>query len=216
MKSNFKNDKRAEKALGEFLDTYMYGRALGSPGIKGYERVNDIYRQKQGIDVIIHTNKKDFNFDEKSTLQYINRNLPTFAFELYYSGGTGWFLKDLATDVYCLVWPNACTTDLSKITADDFDNVDVMFVPKANVKAYVNKFISDKDLYDAAVQASEDTLMWRRDDKGRYRMAGCRLYLTATKHLYEKPVNLIIYKDILQSLCCREMKVSKEGIEVII
>lgn len=215
MKSNWSNDSRAESQLGIFMDNYLYSRVAGKCNITSYERVSNKVLQKSGVDIILHTNKKDFYLDEKSCLQYINRGIPTFAFELCYSGKVGWFLKDgLLTDIYCLIWPNAGVTDLSKINSEDFNKLDIMLVPKKNLKEYINSYISDSELLKAAFQAAEGALDWPSDEKGRlYMPSNNRLYLMATKHLYEKPVNLIIRKDILREVCSREMTVTKEAIQ---
>ena len=212
MKSNWNNDSRAESQLGMFMDNYLYSRVAGKCNITSYERVSDKTLQKSGVDIILHTNKKDFYIDEKACLQYINRDIPTFAFELCYSGKVGWFLKDdLITDIYCLIWPHACVTDLSKINSEDFNKLDVMLVPKKNLKEYINSYISDHELLKAAFQATDGTLDWTSDEKGRlYMPSNNRLYLMSTKHLYEKPVNLIVRKDILREVCSREMVVTKE------
>lgn len=216
LKSNWINDKRAEEELGKFMDAYLYSKVCGVGNIRGFNRIDSRELQKLGIDVTIHTSTKDFQFDEKATLQYINKNIPTFAFELCYSGNIGWFLKDdLLTDIYCLIWPNAGTTDLHKITFSDFNKCQVMLISKKRLKEYVNKFISDIDLFNAAFAAADDNLDWSRDDKGRWHVPkNRRLYITATHHLAEKPVNLVINKDILSDICCRDMIVSKNGIEI--
>lgn len=212
--SNYKNDKRAEEELGKFMDRYLYKLMCGIGNITGFDRIEVKDLQKLGIDVTVHTKMKDFYFDEKSTLQYINRNIPTFAFELCYSGNTGWFLKDgLMTDIYCLIWPNAITDDLSKIQCYDFTSAEVMLVHKERLQKYIFNIISKQSLLNSAFDAAAGTLSWDMDEKGRYHMPGNpSLYLVATKHLSEKPVNLAIKRNILRNFCTREFTVTKDTV----
>ncbi|MGS0525781.1 hypothetical protein ACU8V7_11875 [Zobellia nedashkovskayae] len=82
LKSNFKSDLEREQELCILLDRY-YKQYLKH---YTFERVSDMPKQLAGIDLIfIHkTNGKKFYIDEKAQLDYINENLPTFAFELSY------------------------------------------------------------------------------------------------------------------------------------
>src|SRR5690606_32623017 len=79
--------------------------------IKNYafKRVNDIKQQLQGIDLVL-THKitgQQYYVDEKAQLDYINEDLPTFAFELCYIKNEekkeGWFFDTgKVTDFYFL------------------------------------------------------------------------------------------------------------------
>lgn len=81
MKSNFKQDLAKEQLLHPLLDDF-YGQ------LKHYdfERVHELGQQHRGIDVIL-THRKTHNsyfVDEKAQLDYLNEDLPTFAFEIQY------------------------------------------------------------------------------------------------------------------------------------
>ncbi|RRQ50060.1 hypothetical protein DZC72_05660 [Maribacter algicola] len=106
MKSAFTSDLGKEKRLSELLDTYY------SQYLKHYlfERIHNIQEQLQGVDVIFkhRTTQETFLVDEKAQLDYINEDLPTFAFELHYlkKGALkeGWlFDSSKKTDFYALV-----------------------------------------------------------------------------------------------------------------
>lgn len=106
LKSSFASDLGKEKRLSELLDTY-YSRCLAH---YDFERIQNIQEQLQGIDVVFKhkTSRKIFFIDEKAQLDYINEDLPTFAFELHYlKNGTikeGWlFDVSKKTDFYALV-----------------------------------------------------------------------------------------------------------------
>ena len=151
MESKFKSDKRGEEALASFLDTCLYSRMVEDKIILDFKRTEDKQTQLSGVDLILTTGTRDVKVDEKSTLQYINKDIPTFAMEIYYRGNTGWFLKDgLQTDAYLLVWPRAATTDLGAIAAEDFTLCDCMLIYKQVLRKYVNKFLSDEELLSAA------------------------------------------------------------------
>ena len=104
MKSNFHSDLSREKLLRPLLDSY-YSK------LKNYsfKRVDDRHQQHQGIDLILsHKTKKTSYFvDEKAQLDYINEDLPTFAFEIQYElrgkHKDGWlFDPTKKTDFYAL------------------------------------------------------------------------------------------------------------------
>ena len=108
MKSNFDNDLKAEQKLARFLDKNHYTREV----FNNYdiERVTDLDQQHKGIDLIIRNKEGTMKFliDEKAQLNYINKKLPTFAFELsYLKNGNyrkGWlFDKSKLTDKYFLI-----------------------------------------------------------------------------------------------------------------
>ena len=82
LKSHFKSDLEKEQKLSALLDSY-YKKHLKHYGFK---RVYDIERQRSGADVILKrkSNGKVYFVDEKAQLDYINDDLPTFAFELSY------------------------------------------------------------------------------------------------------------------------------------
>ena len=82
LQSSFKNDLEKEQKLSVFLDAY-YKKHLKH---YAFERVHDSQQQMWGVDLILvhNTSQKRFLIDEKAQLDYINEDLPTFAFELVY------------------------------------------------------------------------------------------------------------------------------------
>jgi hypothetical protein len=81
-KSNFKTDLQKEQNLAVLLDAY-YGKYLKHYHFK---RISNLKQQLQGIDLILthKVSKKEFLIYEKAQLDYLNNDLPTFAFELQY------------------------------------------------------------------------------------------------------------------------------------
>lgn len=105
-KSSFKTDLAKERKLTPLLDSYY------SQHLKNYsfERVSSLKEQLEGVDVnFIHkTNSTLFHVDEKAQLDYINDDLPTFAFEIsYYKNELqkeGWFYdSNKKTHFYALI-----------------------------------------------------------------------------------------------------------------
>ncbi len=75
-----------------------------------FKRISNLKQQLQGIDLILtrKLSKKEFMIDEKAQLDYINNDLPTFAFEVQYQKkGTpkqGWlFDTQKKTEFYALI-----------------------------------------------------------------------------------------------------------------
>jgi len=85
LKSSFVSDLNNEKRLAVLLNKY-YKKYLKKYYFK---RVSTGIEQRKGVDVkFIHKKtKQEFLIDEKAQLDYLNNNLPTFAFEIYYTKG---------------------------------------------------------------------------------------------------------------------------------
>jgi hypothetical protein len=106
LQSSFKSDLKKEQQLTFLLNSY-YNKNLK---LYDFERASDIKRQLAGIDVIF-THKStgaSYNIDEKAQLDYINEDLPTFAFEIKYQkkgvNKKGWLFDDKKqTHFYALI-----------------------------------------------------------------------------------------------------------------
>lgn len=89
--SHFKRDLHKEQQLGKFLDGVYQKLNLK------FKRIEDLNQQHRGIDLIYPKNKAVF-IDEKAQLDYLNKTLPTFTFELSYLKNNeqklGWLLDD--------------------------------------------------------------------------------------------------------------------------
>ncbi len=217
MESKFRSDKHGEEALASFLDTYLYSQMTEDDIVVDFRRMEDKQTQLSGIDLVLTTGKRDVSVDEKSALQYINKDIPTFAMEIYYRGNTGWFMNDgLQTDAYLFVWPRAAVTDLSAIAPEDFTRCDCMLVYKQVLRKYVRSFLPDEDLMRAARALDREELDWKPDKWNRYPVPdNPDLYLTISRQLHERPVNLVIKKRILKRLCRFEAIVEKDNIRFL-
>ena len=80
MESNFNIDLSNESLLANYLD------AIYPTLFNGFEinREKDLENQHKGIDIIISKNDVNYFIDEKAQLDYVGKDLPTFAFEISY------------------------------------------------------------------------------------------------------------------------------------
>lgn len=123
MTSNFKTDLRKEQKLGLFLDT-IYAEKFGVNF--QINRITDKSRQRAGIDLEIHDCRKrndvqTYFIDEKAQLDYLNKSLPTFAFELSYlkkgQYRRGWLIDNKKEAKYYFLVTNICTDEKEEFTS---------------------------------------------------------------------------------------------------
>ena len=88
--SHFQRDKTHEEIIANWLDKFFYSRLdIFEVGHKRVEEVKEWKRikeaQSQGIDIVLKDKCEEIYFvDEKSQTTYLNKPLPTFAFEISY------------------------------------------------------------------------------------------------------------------------------------
>lgn len=201
-KSKYQEDKLLAETFAKWLDENFYDELAKQELILGWYRVNGEKLQKQGQDVIIvKTVNEEMVIDEKAALQYINKNISTFAFEIknQNSGAKGWLYNDsLKTEYYLLAWPNSkvdgngemCVNDYS-----DFLNSEVMLI---NKKAII-ELLEENNLSEVIInQKINDYITKSNKNNNRFELAkGIKLNFNFT--LYEKPINIIINKELLKS-----------------
>lgn len=194
MKSNFTKDLMREQKLCKLLD-HLYDTHL-----KKYNaiRIKDTKQQLQGLDVLFQ--RKDtgerFRIDEKAQLDYPGRNLPTFAFEIYYSKNEvlkrGWlFDPNKTTDFYALI------TNITQ-SKGEYKSCTIQFVNRKKLLFWLtNKGVSEDVLKEKAALHKHFT--------GKVELAQLNietegyLYFTG-KRKAEKPVNLVLYLSTLERL----------------
>lgn len=192
LKSNFKSDLRKEQQLSVLLDS-IYSEQLKN---YDFERIADVKRQLQGIDIVLthHKTKKTFLVDEKAQLDYLNEDLPTFAFELNYQKNKepkiGWLFDVLKkTDIYALV--TAIYSDEPNV----FTSCKITFVNRKKLLTFLAaRNISQRQLeiYQEKAQGQHGKIKIKELDS---RLEGY-LYLS-TLNKAEMPFNLILKLDFL-------------------
>lgn len=229
MESFRKQDMKLETELGSFLDEYLYPDILKQ--YKAYSkfiRIKDRQQQLQGIDVIIENgNKSTINIDEKASVYYSNAMIPTFAFEInsYQRDGNepviGWLLNDnLKTDYYNLMWPNVkCIQNnerewirkpLSEIRKPDFTIIESMMINKKKLIERIEKDIVPK----FEMKLLEYATKIRRNDLVLTNNKVCLATgynIVYTENLKEKPINLVIKKNILSDVADAIYLISQDG-----
>ncbi len=192
LQSSFKSDLKKEQQLTFLLNTY-YTKNLK---FYDFERVSDLKRQLAGIDVIFthKTTGVSFNIDEKAQLDYINEDLPTFAFELKYQkkgvNKKGWLFDDKKqTHFYALI------TGIYQDAPYIFTSCKITLVNRKKLLAFLTQLgIRENTLYDYV--ATNDSL------NGKFPIAELNPknegYLFASRNnKAEKPLNLILKLEFL-------------------
>lgn len=203
-------DMAREKELAAFLDSYIY---LKLNKLFIFNRISDKKKQKKGIDLeikSIQSNKK-YNVDEKAQLNYVNKSLPTFAFELESSGKIGWFMNDkLLTDLYILISPYGNNSNFMK--KDDYKSVKVIMIKKIIIIKKIENLVnmSLKNLLNIFKEkengSKKDNLLdLVLSDNKSFKVSvknneGLDLKICRSKFLKENPINLVIRIDNLMEM----------------
>lgn len=213
----FRTDSRAEKEFAKFLDECFYSQLLCEQNESRFTSITRIFdkpTQQLGIDVIGLNRFKEFRIDEKSALRSMDKRLTTFAFELTFISQTtgmpmvGWFIrKDLKTNYYLVCWPDASEHNVEKVNACDFNNVEAMIIPKRRLKQYLlGEGLTTMLLYNKAVEIRGNGI------GGKYKIPGKDGLLYSFSPDYkERPINLLVSKDILEKLCVGHYKIFQDG-----
>lgn len=186
---SFRDDLQQEKYLAKYLDS-VYDH-LGFH----FRRVPDLDLQHQGVDIILNYGSQSFNIDEKAQLHYINKDIPTFTFELsYLKNGElkkGWlFDEKKATEYYFLI-----TAIYLKDTQQNFslvENIAKVKITSVNRKKLIN-LLETKNLSSIALLNYDYALRENQSFGNNYleeidhKSEGCIYF---TRHLVEQPLNL--------------------------
>lgn len=206
-------DMHAESVLAEFLDAYFYDQLLDKGLFSSVERIHDADTQKAGVDVRARRGSAIINIDEKAQLYYINKDLPTFAFELeYLQQGVprlGWLLKEtLLTTHYFLLWPFATTTKVSQLKMTDLTAVNGLMLQKRRLLQYLESLgLDNRTLRAAAEQTRKDGTVGKRSIS----QDGIYLYASDPGRYSEAPVNLIVRRSLLTQLSDRQYRITPNG-----
>ena len=177
LKSTFKTDLEKEQRLSVFLDA-CYAKSLRH---YNFERISDIKSQLAGVDLIF-TKKNggaSYFIDEKAQLDYVNENLPTFAFELK------------RTDFYSLI--TAIYSD--EPLPHSYTSCKITLVNRKKLLSFLgNKGLSDTEL-NAILKKHSGSSGKIEIEVLNARKEGY-LFVSNTNKA-EKPINLILKLDFL-------------------
>ena len=188
LKSTFEEDLNKEQKLQSLLDHY-YSKYLRN---YNFRRVNDLQQQREGVDLILvnKTTNEEFIVDEKAQLDYVNDDLPTFAFELsYYKKGklkSGWLSdSNKRTHFYSLV------TAIYQDEPDKFTSCKITFVNRKKLLQLLEeRNLSFQEFLNKQLPHGKSVIEQFHHRKEGY------LY-SSISNKAEKPLNLILKLDFL-------------------
>lgn len=197
MNSTFKSDLEKENRLSIFLDEQYKNRNIFPDGFN-VVRIDNLDEQHKGIDlkVILEDSGKEIYIDEKAQLDYINKVLPTFAFEISYFINEKWhqgwlFDSTKKTHKYFLV---TCIEE----DADGFCGCRVVSVNRKDLCDFLDKEkgLSFNRIYEYEKKFRDNDLdgkIFIKELKGREE--GRFHYSNSNKK--ERPINLVLNLDFL-------------------
>lgn len=186
---DFNSDLKQETLLAQYLDAIYYGKNIE------FERICDLNQQHRGIDLIIKNNSEQYYIDEKAQLHYLNKDLPTFTFELsYLKNGErkeGWFLDDLKLTHYYFLITGIYLKDRKTIlnNVDAIDRLKITSVNRQKLMTHLSNIGLPKEKlndYDAMMRTQK--YYGKRNISELHPKREGNLYYT--RHLEEKPINL--------------------------
>lgn len=206
-------DMNAESELARFLDENLYAKLLEEGNFCSIERMTEKELQLQGIDVVVKTQSSVGYIDEKAQLYYINKDIPTFAFELQFLKNgriiEGWFLNDdLKTDHYLLVWPFASVTDVKMLKKEDFIKLDALMISKEKLRRELAYLRLDKETL-----ANTAANIRRTNTSGKVPTGIQGIYYVASdaSKYVEAPINIVVAKTRLIALADARYEITKDG-----
>jgi len=138
--------------------------------------------------------------DEKAAAHFVNKNIPTFAFEIDFIGTDGelkegWlFDEGKRTQYYLLTWIQA-VKDVG-FSCDDISQLEVLLVERQAIINFLKKFHLDmKRAKDISLE-----LRLKNQIGSAYRNSISPFYFYFTGHLTERPINVVIRKIALVEL----------------
>lgn len=182
-------DEHCEKIIANILDKYFYTELNNSL----FERVTDKSLQIKGADVMFSSNGKNYIVDEKAAIRWVG--LKTFALELSFLGHNnqiriGWLLdNDKINNYFVFVWINELNHE-KILDESSIKNIDVALISKENIINYLYSigWTQEKlNKKDFKIRTLNDINM------GNINIHGCKF--SFSKHLKEKPINIILPKE---------------------
>lgn len=195
MRSHFQFDLSQEQMLQPFLDR-CYKRHAIQP-----IRYNDRNIQRKGIDLTLSRDGYSYLVDEKAQLGYIGRSLPCFALEINSYGRDGrlrkgWlFDEEKKTDVYAFVFDIRLRAEKSWIDSpDEVAGANIVLVNRHRLINHLER--GGLDHLTLARKADE----MRKTGSLRRYIPDPGWKLAYSEQLAERPVNLLVKREFLQSI----------------
>lgn len=187
-------DNASEKQIAKFLDKNFYPAYTNN-----FKRFNDVETQMAGIDVQFdYKGLTGLLVDEKALTHYVNKNIPTFAFELDFKIASGevvagWFYDEhKRTEYYLMSWITASRNRYFQ--AEDIIKLDTLLVSRSAIQDMLEGYGMTKDLADSHAKNI------RRMNISGVSQKDLRhkpYYFYYSDQLGEMPINLIVRKEKL-------------------
>lgn len=192
VKSTYKEDKKKEEILGEFLDDAY--KKMGWI----FERISTADLQRKGVDLIYRDGDKDCYVDEKAAIDYLNKPLSTFAFEIsFYKNKkrfNGWFFnEEKITDQYFLM--SNITLKKGKyffVSKDDIKSLELISISRKKLQDRLAKDGIDYNFCHAYEMIQREENIRKKEIENNPNM-----YFVLSEQKNEKPFNLIIKQEYL-------------------
>jgi hypothetical protein len=170
-----------------------------------FKRISNKELQKKGVDIIHNDNGKKNFIDEKFAINYYNKPLNTFAFELSSNNNEnneGWFISNhMITTHYIILWFQS---------DDNFSNIytyDLCYIDKQKIKEYLKTIGYYDGIVDEFKQYWTNGHFTHKDN--HYYVRNNRRYLVLSEDIkivqslqfeVECPINIIIPRKKLYEL----------------
>lgn len=186
-----KSDENGERIVANFLDEKFYEKHTTN-----FERVNRKEEQVKGIDTIFKYNGETFLCDEKAAIQYRNKDLQTFSLELSFLNrrndiNNGWLLdSNKINDSFLFCWLNKIKEPFN--SKGDIEELEIVLVSRNQILDYLEELgwtASNLKIKDSKIRNNEKEYL------GNIRKDGIKF--SKSFQLVEKPINILIPKDIL-------------------
>ncbi|MDA9120826.1 hypothetical protein N9J52_02195 [Flavobacteriales bacterium] len=188
-----KQDSHAENAVAQFLDQFFYQKY-----VRNQIRYSDLETQLKGVDVTFDFEEQiQLLVDEKAAAHFVNKNIPTFAFELDFIGidgklKEGWlFDEKKETQFYLLSWIQA--TKAKNFSCDDISQLEVLLIERLKIIGLLKKFGIDRN----RVKEISKGLRTKNQFGPSFKNSSTPFYFYFTEHLTERPINIVIRKSAL-------------------
>ena len=210
----FIQDMNKERLIHLFVENHYYSKLENSDGTRArVEYYYDQLMQKNGVDLILSIDNEEYIIDEKSQTDSIFKDepKPSFALELLNSNSNniGWFVNDvLRTEYYMFFWPHADEKPAKFGSVEDvkyIEYVDYALVNRNRLKEYIlEHYCGTEALLDYAHKLSNGELEKTEEKdkiiKYKEKPFDDKVYLTYSYTLKEKPVNLVVKREIIEQI----------------
>jgi len=192
----FTRDSKRESFVGQFLDLKFYPNYF-----ENSRRISDRQMQLAGVDIIsnLRDGCDDLFIDEKAATSWAHREISTFALELSFllNGKEidGWFFprnKKTLTTHWIFVWPRTSGGNITSV--ENIVSAEVMLIETKELRRWIRRMASKSDIsLDECI-----SLLRKSDSEKEINWGGLRILIS--RQLPEKPINILIPKDILMSI----------------